>query len=80
MRRRVGQRAVRPDRRALFHHVRRIDELAKRNYLRKSVDPIDKRRINVEIAGPSLAVVERFLGKLGGSIRGLLEGSGTVPG
>lgn len=56
--------------------VRRIDELAKKSYLRKSVDPIDKRRINVEIAGPSVAIVERFLGGFKASIGGLLGGSG----
>ncbi|MGO1080922.1 hypothetical protein [Inquilinus sp. CA228] len=56
--------------------VRRIDELAKKSYLRKSVDPADKRRINVEIAGPSVAIVERFLGGFKASIGGLLAGSG----
>ncbi|MGK9235015.1 winged helix DNA-binding protein [Inquilinus limosus] len=56
--------------------VRRIDELAKRSYLRKSVDPTDKRRIHVEIAGPSVAVVERFLDRFRASIGSLL----TQPG
>ncbi|WP_225773562.1 helix-turn-helix domain-containing protein [Inquilinus sp. Marseille-Q2685] len=59
--------------------VRRIDELAKKSYLRKSVDPIDKRRINVEIAGPSVAIVERFLGGFKASIGGLLGGSDGSP-
>lgn len=56
--------------------VRRIDELAKKSYLRKSIDPVDKRRINVEIAGPSVAVVERFLGGFRASIGGLLRQAG----
>ncbi|WP_343716553.1 hypothetical protein, partial [Inquilinus sp.] len=56
--------------------VRRIDELAKKSYLRKSIDPVDKRRINVENAGPSAAVVERFLGGLRASIGGLLQQAG----
>lgn len=56
--------------------VRRIDELAKKSYLRKSVDPVDKRRINVEIASPSVAVVERFLSKFKASVGGLLDSPG----
>ncbi|OWJ66099.1 MarR family transcriptional regulator [Inquilinus limosus] len=60
--------------------VRRIDELAKRSYLRKSIDPADKRRINVEIAGPSITVVEHFLGRLRSSIGGLLERPSSQPG
>lgn len=59
--------------------VRRIDELAKKSYLRKSTDPTDKRRIHVEIAGPSVTIVERFLGGFKTSIGGLLQRSGGRP-
>jgi len=44
--------------------VRRVDELARKSHLRKSADPADKRRINVEIASPTIAIVERFLQRL----------------
>lgn len=41
--------------------VRRIDELAKKGYVGKAVDTLDKRRINIEISDRSAAIVGRFV-------------------
>jgi len=57
--------------------VRRIDELAKKDYVRKAVDPADKRRINVEITSRSSGIVDLFIGRFKASIGGLLEAVGA---
>jgi hypothetical protein len=56
---------------------RRIDELAKKDYVRKAVDPADKRRINVEITSRSSGIVDLFIGRFKASIGGLLEAVGA---
>jgi DNA-binding MarR family transcriptional regulator len=59
--------------------VRRIDELAKKDYVRKMTDTADKRRINVEITNRSIGIVEIFLGRFRTSIARLVEGRGDQP-
>ncbi|MGK9237369.1 hypothetical protein KXS07_37165 [Inquilinus limosus] len=49
--------------------VRRIDELAKKDYARKEIDPNDKRRVNVEITARSTAIVENFIEKFRTSLQ-----------
>ncbi|WP_395677242.1 MarR family winged helix-turn-helix transcriptional regulator [Inquilinus sp.] len=57
--------------------VRRVDELAKKDYVRKAIDPADKRRINVEITSRSSAIVDLFIGRFKASIGSLLEAVGA---
>lgn len=59
--------------------VRRIDELTREGYLSKSVDTIDKRRINVAITDRGAEAVEAFLDRTSTSIATLLQSPGPRP-
>jgi hypothetical protein len=56
---------------------RQVAELARKDYVRKAIDPADKRRINVEITSRSSGIVDRFIGRFKASIGSLLEAVGA---